>query len=242
MSDKHRPWTERTLIKTVRHVASKNTITERLLVDAKYRRKLFLSAGLAIDIFWAAINLVAGIFFMSVWPFMLGAYYLLLLAMRGTLLNRLHRSNNGGCRDTAGIEKLCGALFLLSAFVLSGIVCLVMLGEGGFVYPGLLIYAVAAFTFYSLIIAIVNYARLHRHDDILVVLNCRVNLSVVLVSIFSLEVAMFAEFGTDADAGLQYVMSIITGAVIAVILVDMGIRSVINAKKTLKNIQDKQSH
>lgn len=66
-------------------------------------------------------------------------------------------------------------LLLLSAFVLSGIVCLVMKGEGGFAYEGYLIYAVAAFAFYSLIVSIVNYARLRKHEDQLVIMNCHIS-------------------------------------------------------------------
>lgn len=105
-----------------------------------------------------------------------------------------------------------------------------MSGEGTFVYGDVLIYALAAFAFYSLIAAIMNYVRLYRHDDALVVLNCRINLSIALVSIFALEVAMLAEFSTPADAEFSYVMPAITGAVIFIVLVVLGVCSIRDAK------------
>lgn len=218
----------------LQRLASKNAVIGKIIENTSYRRQLLVSGGLVVDTLWAIANVVIGIWLFSIWPITLGVYYLLLCLMRGPLLHHLRRPEGSDSHSAAKIERLCGVLFLLSVLTLSGIVCLVMLGEGEFVYPGVLIYAVAAFTFYSLIIAIVNYARLRRHDDILVVLNCRINLAIALVSIFALEVAMFAEFSTGGDTELQFIMSIITGAVIAIVLVAMGIRSIINANKTLK--------
>ena len=221
-------------------------VAQRVLDDIDYRRKVSVSSSLAIDALWAVANLVAGVYLASVWSITLGAYYLLLCAMRSAVLHRLSRTSHTSNandeqglrslkdaerRSNARIERLCGALLLLSTFVLSGIVVLVMKGKGSFVYEGVLIYAVATFAFYSLTIAIVNYVRLRRHNDALVVLNCRINLAVALVSIFALEVAMLAEFGTSDDVTLSYVMPIITGAAIAAALVIMGMRSIMKAGK-----------
>lgn len=214
----------------VRSLAARSVIAERAIADEGYRRRLFVSGGLAVDAAWAAANLVGGACFASVWLVTLGAYYLVFAVMRGVLLLRMRRADGQRRCEERGMERLCGVLLLLSTFVLSGIVCLVMRGEGTFEYEGVLIYAVALFAFYSLISAIVNYVRKRKHDDVLVVLNCRINLAIALVSIFALEVAMLAEFGTAADADLQFVMPIITGAAIAAVLVGMGICSIAAAR------------
>lgn len=211
----------------VRNLAARSAIVERAIADEGYRRRLFVSGGLAIDAAWAAANLIGGTCFASVWLLTLGTYYLVFAVMRGALLLRMCRTESQRRCEKLSMEKLCGVLLLLSTFVLSGIVCLVIRGEGTFEYEGVLIYAVALFAFYSLISAVVNYVRERKHDDVPAVLNCRINLAIALVSIFALEVAMLAEFGTTSDADLQFVMPVVTGAAIAVILVGMGIRSIV---------------
>lgn len=249
---------------SIRRLAGKNEFILRVLDDAEYRRRVFVSGGVAIDVIWAAANLIGGVCLASIWLVTLGVYYLLLAVMRGTVLHRMrHFGNSGRFNDRCfseedhaeegsfeeeptnnrrfsssdidskmrSIQNLCGILLLLSAFVLSGIVCLVMLGHGVFAYRGLLIYAVAAFAFYSLTSAIVNYARLRRHSNVLVVLNCRINLAVALVSIFAMEVAMLAEFSTSPTAAINFFAPVLTGAAVAAALVVMGALSIAGAKR-----------
>lgn len=63
----------------------------------------------------------------------------------------------------------------------------------------------------------------------------RINLSVALVALFALETAMLSTYGTTpADEQLSFVMPIITGAVIAVVIAVLGIRSIITASLRLK--------
>ena len=230
-------WAVRSLSqKGLRNLASKHAIINRVLNDKAYRRKMGVSGGLLIDVAWAVANLVGGVYYASIWLITLGASYLLFAIMRGVLLRCMVQSgyrgsHEGGDRRVLAIERLCGALLMLSTFVLSGIVCLVMHDEGTFSYEGVLIYAVAAFAFYSLISAIVNYARLRKRGDALIIVNCRVNLAVALVSVFALEVAMLAEFGTTADAGFLYVTPIATGAAIAAVLIALGAQSLLGTRR-----------
>lgn len=180
---------------------------------------------------WAAANLKGGALFASVRLATLGAYYLMFAIMRGVPLHHMQRDGSLNERGEHGVERLRGVLFLLSTFVLSGIVCSAMRGEGTFAYGSVLIYAVALFALYSLVSAVVNHVRKRKRDDVLVVLNCHINLAISLVSMFALEVAMLAEFGASADADFQFAMPIITGAAIAIVLVAMGVRSIIDARR-----------
>lgn len=210
-------------------LAAKNRVTHRALEDPEYRRWLFIAFGLGIDVLWAVANLAGGVFESSVWLITLGLFYLLCALMRGSVFLQLGRGKELTGRETGTIERLCGILLLLAVLVLSGIVCLVIKGLGQFTYEGVLIYAVATFAFYSLIMALVNYARLRKHSNRLVVVNCRINLAVALVAIFALEVAMLAQFSTAADKELVFVAPILTGLVIACVIASMGLRCLVNA-------------
>lgn len=206
----------------------------RFMDDADFRRNAALFGSLGVDSVWALANLAFSVVDASVWLITLGVYYLLLVLMRGPIIFQIMRPSLEPAR-TRHIVRACGIMLIASTFVLSGMVTLIMVKEGGFYYDGWLIYAVAAFAFYSLVSSIVGYVRLRRHVDPLVVVNCRINLAVALVSIFALEIAMFASFGTEKDADLQFVMPIITGAVIAIALVVMGIRSIQEGRKGLSS-------
>lgn len=211
-------------------IAAKNRMVYKALEDVNYRRQLFIAAGITVDVLWSVVNFAGGIFLASIWLITLGVFYLLCAVLRGVVFWCMGKAKYEGTK-TAVIERFCGALLLLSVFALSGIVCLVIKGDGGFSYEGVLIYAVATFAFYSLIVSIVNYVRLRGHENVLVVLNCRINLAVVLVSIFALEVAMLAQFGTSTDVELNFFAPIITGAVIALIIIFMGVHSIVEAGK-----------
>lgn len=237
-----RPTPIRMIRSKVRGLTSASPLTARALDDVAYRRQLLVALGLAIDIAWAGANIVAGIYFTSVWLITLGAYYLILVTMRGAILRHMRQRDNGKSCDATLVGRLCGALLLLSTLALSGIVRLVMIGEGAFIYEGILVYAVATFAFYSLTIAIVNYARLRKHSNTLVVLNCRVNLSIALVSIFALEVAMLTEFSTPADVEFSYIMRAATGAAIAIMLVILGVAVHVRLIEPISTEAERSAH
>jgi len=216
----------------IRDFVSRSAIGKRILDDKGYRRRFSISGGLIVDVAWAMVSLFEGLCGSSVW---LAVYYLLLAAMRGALLSRMRRPNTDGEGGDRAISRLCGALLLLSAFVLSGIVYLVTVGEEMFSYGDVLIYAVAAYAFYSLSRAVLGYLRQHGRGSVLAAVYSRVNLALALASIFTLESALLAEFGATADAGFQFITSAATGAAVVVALAAMGVRSIVCAEKSTQS-------
>lgn len=202
-------------------------LATRAIRDKEYRRLLAIRGGFAIDAVWAIANLVLGILQASVWFITLGAYYMVFGIMRIVLLSYFRQDSTADESASRRIERICGVLLLVSIFVLSGIVTLVMVDMGGYVYHEIMIYAMATFAFYSLIASIVSYVRLRKHDDVIAITNSRVNLSIALVSIFAVEIAMLTAFGTAEDAELRFIMPILTGTAIAITIGFLGVRSVL---------------
>ena len=66
-------------------------------------------------------------------------------------------------------------------------------------YPGVLIYAMAAYFFYAVIIAATNVVKFRRHGSPILSAAKAINLVAAMVSILSLETAMLAQFGSDND-------------------------------------------
>lgn len=219
--------------KRVVSLARRNSHVSRLIDDEDIRRLLFVFIGVVVDVLWAIGNLVLGIAWLSVWFITLGIYYLVFSLMRGALLYELRKSAACTTSERARVSRLCGIMLIASVFVLSGIVTLIMTGEGSIRYDQITVIAVAAFTFFSLISSIVGLVRLRSHENLLVVTNCRVNLAIALVSLFTLEIGMFSAYATTDNAELVFVMPIITGAAIAIVLCIMGVITVRRANRMI---------
>lgn len=210
-------------VKRAKSFAERSATAKRLMEDRSYRQRSSAKMSLAIDALWAVANLTAGVLEASVWLITLGVYYMLLSLMRGVVMSRMRSSLMQG---DAVAMRVCGIAMIASALALSGIVTLTMKGQGGFSYDGYFIYAVAAFAFYSLTIAVVNYVRSRNASTEMERMLARINLSVALVSMFALEAAMFVEFGTAQDSDARFILSVLTGAVVAAALVFMGAVSI----------------
>lgn len=206
-------------------------LASRIVRDQGYRRYLGVKGGFAIDAVWAVVNLVIGILQASVWFITLGAYYMVFGIMRILLLSHLKDEPKDAPDAVRRIERICGIMLLLSIFVLSGIVTLVMKNMGNFEYDEILVYAMATFAFYSLISSIVSYVKLRKRGDVIAITNSRVNLAIALVSIFAVEIAMLTAFGTADDAKLRFIMPILTGTGIAIVIGLLGVRSILGSNR-----------
>lgn len=206
-------------------------LASRIVRDQEYRRYLGVKGGFAIDAVWAVVNLVIGILQASVWFITLGAYYMVFGIMRILLLSHLKDESKGAPDAVRRIERICGIMLLISIFVLSGIVTLVMKNMGSFEYDEILVYAMATFAFYSLISSIVSYVKLRKRGDVIAITNSRVNLAIALVSIFAVEIAMLTAFGTADDAELRFIMPILTGTGIAIVIGLLGVRSILGSNR-----------
>lgn len=198
---------------------------QRLMGDADLRRHGGLAGGLVVDGLWALLNLGLGALEQSIWLGTVGLFYLLAAVMRLLLLFQMRRQPPCSHQAALRVQHLCGALMLLSVFVLSGVVTLVMKGLGGFAYEGYLVHAYACYAFYAIISSAISYGKLRRHPDPLVVTNCRVRLCVAMMAIFALEIALLGAFSGPEDAGLNFIMPILTGTTIALAFTYLGVRS-----------------
>lgn len=113
---------------------------------------------------YIAIKLFSGIYYRSVWFIALAIYYILLAVMRFILL---HKSKNSVMTMETEFKRyrLCGAMLLIMNQVLAGIVIFMVYQNKDFDYPGLLIYAMAMYSFYSIITAVVNLVKFRKHGS-----------------------------------------------------------------------------
>lgn len=238
-----------------RSFTNKHKLSRRFLNDEEYRIRISIVVGIAVDTFWALINIGMGMAFVSAWFITLGCYYLLFGLMRELLLLQFNSGakekiqdacDKSSCKEGRAPTKkerktafACGVFMIASTFIMSGIATLLLHGDATIRYGEIQTIALAAFTFYSLIGAIIGLVRL-RGRELLLVVNCRVNMCIALVSLFTLEMAMLATFGTNDDITLTLILPALTGAAVSVALCLMGILTVKQARTT-KTVAQKDS-
>ncbi|HJA28929.1 MAG TPA: hypothetical protein IAA15_05075 [Candidatus Olsenella pullicola] len=215
-----------------------NPLVDRIVSDADFRAKLSFSASSVLRVVWCVFNAVMGVTLQSAWYVTLAVYYLFLSIMRGSLVRHL-RGGEGEAVTRGEIltQRRCGIMLIVTTVMLAGMTVLLNSHEGGFVYEGYLIYAMAAWTFYTLISCVVRFVRVRRSEGAGLFLSSAyaVRLAEVLVSLFALEVAMLAAFSTPGQETFNMVTINATGAVILVILVLTGAELLRRANRALRS-------
>ena len=209
-------------------------VVKRFAEDVRFRTGVFLRQGLLVNLLYIAVKLTAGIYYRSWWFITLAAYYALLAVTRFLLLWRW-----GGI----GLEmelrrcRLCGAALLLMNVALAGMVVLMVRQNQGYDYPGMLIYAMAAYSFYAAATAVVNVIKFRRHGSPVLSAAKAINLAAALVSILALETAMIAQFGGQDDALFRRAMTAATGGGICVIILSMAVFMIVRSTKRLRQAE-----
>lgn len=225
---------EHTLVRRLRATS----VWQRFFSDVRFRTELSLYQGLLVNILYIGIKLFSGMYYRSVWFVALAAYYILLAVMRFVLLRRGKTRTD---RTPMEIElrryRMCGLVLLLTHQALAGIVAFIVYQDKGFHYPGVLIYAMAAYAFYSVIVAIVNLVKFARHGSPILSAAKVINLVAAMVSILSLETAMLAQFGGENDHVFRQIMTGATGAGVCVLVIGMAVFMIVTSTKELKAIR-----
>lgn len=169
----------------------------------------------------------------SEWFIALAVYYILLAVMRFLLVIR---SDTSDAAAEWRRYRLCGIMLLFMNQALVGIVVFMVHQNKGFEYPGLLIYAMAVYSFYAVTVSVVNIVKTRRQNSPILSAARAINLVAALVSILSLETAMLAQFGGD-DAVFRRVMTGATGGGVCTVVIAMAIYMIWRASKNMKKLQ-----
>ena len=209
-------------------------VGEKYMTDVRFRAGVSLYQGFFINLLYIAMKLVSGIVYRSAWFVALAVYYILLAVMRFLLVRRLNVQDEA---SELRRYRLCGIMLLFMNQALAGIVVFMVHQNRGFDYPGLLIYAMAAYAFYAVVVAVINIVKTRKHKSPILSAAKAINLVAALVSILSLETAMLAQFGGDDDPLFRQVMTGATGGGVCTIVIGMAIYMIWRANKNLKKLQ-----
>lgn len=229
--------------KTVKEAVYSHPVGERLMTDMPFRTHVSLYGSLGINLLYVALNIVSGFLYNTAWFFVLAFYYTILAVMRFLLVRFANRIGIGKNRfKELRRSRLCGIILLTINLSLSGAVLMILYQDKGYEYHGILIYVMAAYSFYITTLAIVNLVKYKKLGSPVMSMAKIINMAAALVSMLSLETAMFSQFGGDMTLESQRLMIILTGAGVSIIIVTMSVYSIVKNSKEIKRITENKTY
>ncbi len=219
-------------IRAVRRRIESHPLGARYLADVRFRTDVDLYRSIVINALYIILKLFLGLTYRAYWFVALAVYYVLLVAMRLALVARRGKEALT-VRQEWRRYRVCGIVLLVLNQALMGIVIYMVRDARGFRYPGTLIYAMAAYSFYAVILSIVQMVKYRRHGSPLLSAAKAINFVAALVSILALETAMLAQFGGD-DEAFRVIMTSATGGGVCVIVIGMAVYMIMRSGKSLR--------
>lgn len=220
------------------HVKVKSSINEIAIVnifftDHYFKVLISISLSLVINLGFAALKMVHAVLQSSVWNGAIAGYYIQLCIIRCYLTAQLMKAGKSKDRKQEfKAYKTTAVLLFLTNLILSIIVTQIVREGKTYVYSGYMIYASAAYTFYSLAISIYNAIKYNKFDSPLLSAAKTINLTTAFVALFSLQTAMITEFSTAGEETWR--LNQITGAVVCILVLIMAGYMLLRSNKNLK--------
>ena len=182
----------------------------RYVNDLAFRGNVSIYQGMMVNFLYVLFRIIVGIRYASVWFISMAVYYLVLAVLRLSLImDYRHKSK---AIEMRCYRRTAWMLFLLN-LPMGGMILQMVLTNSGYSYPGYVIYLSAMYTFYTLVISVINLVRFRRLGSPILSAAKVLNFIAALMSILGLQTAMIAQFSTEGD-GYRKMMNAITGGAV----------------------------
>ena len=235
-------------------LAQMSAFMRKLFMQYGFRTIVFATGSMAVTTAYAVYNGVTA--FMStpitaflstpgsVWYAALALYYIVLTAIRANVIfhhHRKHKNQEMSAEDAKLREiktyRSSGAMLIVLPLCLSVAVVQMALDESSFELYGPMIYVSAAYTFFKVVLGIIHLPLARKNDDMTVKAVRSINFADALVSLLALQSALLHEFSNRPI--LNSILNGVTGSVVCVFTLVVGIYTVVNANKKIKDFTKK---
>lgn len=216
--------------------------TSMYLDDKQFRARVSLYIGLAVNLFYALFKCCTGAVFRSAWLWAIGIYYVVLSAIRFSLLRNVRITDKKEYSIDKKIHeyksaRVCGIMMFALNIAMTAMAVQMVLQNRGYEYKGHIIYISALYAFYSLVHAIVNIVKFSKINNPILTAAKITSLAGALMSMFALQTAMFSSFGTTG-ANYQRIMNTATGSVVCASVLGMAVFLILWSNKNLKALEN----
>lgn len=224
------------LVRYIKNFKKRNKYALRWSTDPRLRVTVSLYGTLIWNTAYALLQLALGFQFHTFWYYSMAAYYICLAIMRFFLLNHTRKFGAGeNMEKELSKYRLCGIIFLIMNLSISVIIFMLVFGGRTFKHHPIIAIAMAAYTFTSLTVAIVNVFRYRKYNSPVYSASKAISLTSACVSMMTLEATFLTTFdsGKMTAAEIQLMLGMTGGAVSALIVV-MAIYMIIRSTKQIQ--------
>lgn len=201
------PGTVKKVKNGIRVRLSRSQFGKRYLEDLAFRGSIGIFQGMIINFLYVAFRIFVGIRHASVWFITMAAYYLVLGIMRLSLAVSYTRRTPE--KEIACYRRTAWLLFLLN-LPMGAMITLMVMTDSGYSYPGYIIYVSAAYTFYMMIVSVINIFKFRKLGSPILSAAKALNFVTAMMSILGLQTAMLAQFSSEGES-FRVMMNAITG-------------------------------
>lgn len=212
---------------------------DHILTDYNYRT-IFNAALAFIFVFIFSIyNAILGIIYQSVWYISISIYYFLLMIVRfilvknGYLLGKQKLEIDIKAKKMTKIYLKSGIYLFLIDLVLVIPITMLIYFQKKVNFPDWIAIGMAAYTFYKLITAIVNFIKTRKSEHLIIKGLRTINFTDAMVSLLTLENTLILTFSTEKSESL-FILGAILGFVTIVLCFLLAVLTIINGRKILK--------
>ena len=203
--------------------------------DVRLRMNISLYGSFAFNAAYALFQLCLGLWHSSVWFYAMAVYYILLAVMRLMLANHTRVYAPGEQQKMEWRKyRRCGVFLLLMTITLSVFIIYFIWQIRIFRHHEITTIAMAAYTFASLALAIVNAVRCRRYGSPAYSAAKAISLASAAVSVLTLENSMLTAFGQENSELFRQVMLGATGTGVVLFVIGMAVYMIVNACKEIR--------
>lgn len=227
------------LIGFFRDFKNENKYARKWQDDTRFRVNVTLFGSLSWNALYGLFQLWLGFYHHTFWFYSLGAYYICLGVMRFFLVSHTARYAPGEKMQTELKKyRVCGIVFLVMNLTLAAIIFFMVYFNRSFEHHMITAIAMAAYTFTTLTMAIVNVIKYKKYHSPVFSASKAISLAAALVSTLTLESTMLTTFGGETvTSTAQKWMLGATGAAISAFIVATAIYMIVGGTKKLKQLK-----
>ena len=231
-----------TLWRYFKKLMRKNKYTARYIESREFRAEISLYTGLAINLFYAFLKGMTGMYYQSAWLWSLGIYYFIFALIRFFLMRNV-RVNSREHDKTATHSRQwrtyrnCGILMFLMNVTMTGLAVQMVWQNRANSYNRAIVILSAAYTFYSFITTFYGMLVFRKEKNAILSASKNLTFAGAVMSMYSLQTTMIMAFGSEDDAGFRMMMNATMGAVVMLAVLAIAISMIVKGNRQLRQIK-----
>ena len=231
------------IIQFFKTLGRENKYAKKWLNDTRLRVNVSLYGSLVWNALYGIFQLWLGIYHRTFWFCSLGVYYICLGIMRFFLVKHSRKYAPGErMREELVKYRTCGWIFLLMNLALSLIIFFMVYWNRTFEHHMITAIAMAAYTFTSFTVAIVNVVKYKKYNSPVFSASKAISFAAACVSMLTLTSTMLTTFSDGTmDALTQKLMLGGVGFAVSAVVVTMAIYMIAQSTKKLRSLKTEEN-